>query len=123
MENSQKTILVVDDSEMVRNYHSYIIKMVGYQVETAENGIMALEKLLGNKYQLLITDVNMPKMDGLELIREMHDQEIDIPIIVISTQDEFDSSLAEVKAGDIIHLVKPTSPEKLVNTIQMLFRG
>lgn len=56
MKNSKKKILVVDDSEMARNFHSYIIKMFGYEVATAENGVVALEKLLGEEYNLLITD-------------------------------------------------------------------
>ena len=52
--NSGKKILVVDDSEMARNYHGYIIKMFGYQVETAENGAIALKKPLGGGYRLLV---------------------------------------------------------------------
>ena len=119
-QNSKKKILVVDDSEMVRNFHSYIIKMFGYQVETAENGAVALEKLLGEEYQLLVTDINMPKMDGYELIRNVHDQGIIIPIIIISTEDEYKSSLTGVEPHNDIHMVKPTNPEKLVKTIKML---
>jgi len=119
-QNSKKKILVVDDSEMVRNFHSYIIKMFGYQVETAENGTVALEKLLGEEYQLLVTDINMPKMDGYELIRNVHDQGITIPIIIISTEDEYKPSLTGVEPGNDIHMVKPTNPEKLVQTIKML---
>ncbi|KNZ43471.1 response regulator [Acetobacterium bakii] len=113
VQNKTKKILVVDDSEMVRNFHSYIIKMFGYQVETAENGAVALEKLLGEEYQLIVTDINMPIMDGYEMIKNMHDQRIAIPIIIISTEDEH-------KPGEDIYLVKPTNPEKLVSTIKML---
>lgn len=119
-QNSKKKILVVDDSEMVRNFHSYIIKMFGYQVETAENGAVALEKLLGEEYQLLVTDINMPKMDGYELIRNVHDLGMSIPIIIISTEDEYKPGLTGVGPGHGIHMVKPTDPEKLVRTIKML---
>jgi len=119
----KKKILVVDDSEMVRNFHSYIIKTFGYMVETAENGVVALEKLLCQEYQLLVTDINMPKMDGYELIRNMQEQKITIPIIIISTEDEYKSGLTGVESGHNIHLVKPTDPEKLVKTIKMLLEG
>jgi len=119
-QNVNKKILIVDDSEMVRNFHSYIIKMFGYQIGTAENGAVALEKLLGDKYQLLVTDINMPKMDGYELIRNVHEQGIDIPIIIISTEEEYKSSHAGAEPGPGIHMVKPTDPEKLVTTIRML---
>ena len=117
---SGKKILVVDDSELVRNFHSYIIKMIGYQVDTAENGAVALEKLLGNEYRLLVTDINMPKMDGYELIRNVHDNGISIPIIIISTEDEYKPNIAGVGAEHGIHMVKPTDPEKLVKTIKTL---
>lgn len=113
-------ILVVDDSEMVRNFHSYIIKMFGYQAETAENGAVALEKLLGGGYQLLVTDINMPKMDGYELIRNVYEMGISIPIIIISTEEEYRSGLIGMGSGRGVHLVKPTDPEKLVKTIKML---
>jgi len=119
-QNSGKKILVVDDSEMVRNFHSYIIKMFGYQVETAENGAVALEKLLSQEYQLLVTDINMPKMDGYELIRNVHDSGISIPIIIISTESEYKPGLTGVETGCGVHMVKPTDPEKLIKTIKAL---
>ena len=119
-QNSGKKILIVDDSEMVRNFHSYIIKMFGYQAETAENGAEALEKLLGGGYRLLVTDINMPRMDGYELIRNVHDMGISIPVIIISTEDEYKSGLARAGQDCGIHLVKPTDPEKLVRTIKKL---
>lgn len=122
MKHSKKKILVVDDSEMVRNFHSYIIKMFGYEVSTAENGAVALEKLLVEEYQLLVTDVNMPKMDGYELIRNVHDQGVMIPTIIISTEEELKFEGAELKPGHASHLLKPTDPEKLVKSIKLLLK-
>ncbi len=115
----KKKILVVDDSEMVRNFHTYIIQMFGYQVETAENGVVALEKLLRQDYQLVVTDINMPKMDGYELIRNIHEQGINIPIIIISTEESKTGFPCEEPVARI-HMVKPTDPEKLVKTIRSL---
>jgi len=118
--NGKKKILVVDDSEMVRNFHSYIIKMFGYEVGTAENGAVALEKLLTGDYQLLVTDINMPMMDGYELIKNVREQGIDIPVIIVSTEEEYKLSYAGTEPGFGIHMVKPTDPEKLIATIKML---
>jgi len=123
VKSHKKKVLVVDDSEMVRNFHSYIIKMVGYEVETAENGVVALEKLLSKEYQLLVTDINMPKMDGYELIKNVQEQDIAIKIIIISTEDEYKLKLSGVEQDDRIQMVKPTDPEKLVKTIKMLLQG
>lgn len=123
MKSHKKEVLVVDDSEMVRNFHSYIIKMVGYEVETAENGVVALEKLLSKEYQLLVTDINMPKMDGYELIKNVQEQGIAIKVIIISTEDEYKSKLNGVEQDNRIYMVKPTDPENLVKTIKMLLQG
>jgi len=123
VKSHKKKVLVVDDSEMVRNFHSYIIKMVGYEVETVENGVVALEKLLSKEYQLLVTDINMPKMDGYELIRNVQEQGIAIKVIIISTEDEYKSKLGGVEQDNRIQMVKPTDPEKLVKTIKMLLQG
>lgn len=119
-QDMRKKILIVDDSEMVRNFHSYIIRMFGYETATAENGAVALEKLLTGDYQLLITDINMPKMDGYELIKNVKEYHLDIPIIIVSTEEECrpGHSLEECAAG--IHMVKPTDPEKLMTTIRKL---
>jgi len=123
VKSHKQKVLVVDDSEMVRNFHSYIIKMFGYEVETAENGVVALEKLLSEEYQLLVTDINMPKMDGYELIKNVQEQGIAIKVIIISTEDEYKSKLNGVEQDNRIQMVKPTDPEKLVKTIKMLLQG
>ena len=121
-QNTGKRVLIVDDSEMVRNFHSYIIRMFGYRTGTAENGAVALEKLLGEEYQLLITDINMPKMDGYELIRNVRENGISIPVIVISTEEEYRARFSGVEPGPSLHMVKPTDPEKLITTIKMLLQ-
>ncbi len=118
--NEKNKILIVDDSEMVRNFHTYILKMFGYHVGTAENGAVALEKLLTGDYHLLITDINMPKMDGYELIQNVHAQGLDIPIIIVSTEEEHKGNNVGINAGWGIHMVKPTDPGKLVSTVRRL---
>jgi len=119
-QKEQKRVLIVDDSEMVRNFHGYIARMFGCQVETAENGAVALEKLLTEEYQLLITDINMPRMDGYELIGNMRENGVNIPVIVVSTEEEYRSRFGEKGHGTVVHLVKPTNAEKLVTTIKKL---
>lgn len=119
-QNEKNKILIVDDSEMVRNFHTYILKMFGYRVSTAENGAVALEKLLAESYNLLITDINMPKMDGYELIHNVHIHGINIPIIIVSTEEELKCDYAGINESCGIHMVKPTDPEKLVSTVRRL---
>jgi len=68
--------LVVDDSRMVRDLHAFMLQSGGYEVDGAETGSEALERILTKKYDLIVTDINMPQMDGYELtksIRQMED--------------------------------------------------
>jgi len=117
-----KRILIIDDSEMVRNFHSYILKSVGFDVKTASDGAEGLEYFFADPFDLLITDINMPQMDGytvIERIREV-DQFEDIPIIIISTEDEMKDKQKGFDAGANVYIVKPTEPEQMVENVKML---
>jgi CheY-like chemotaxis protein len=67
--DTKKTILIVDDSEFVRSYHSYILEQADFQVITAVDGSDGLEKLYTNSCDLVLSDINMSNMDGYEFIR------------------------------------------------------
>ena len=69
--DTKKTILIVDDSEFVRSYHSYILEQAHFQVITAVDGSDGLEKLYTNSCDLVLTDINMSNMDGYEFIRRV----------------------------------------------------
>lgn len=120
----QGKVLIVDDSEMIRNFHSYIIKSMGLEIISAIDGADALEKLYGSEEQIAIciTDINMPNMDGYTLIERLRDdpQYEDMPIIIVSTEDEFEDKQKGFEAGANIYIVKPTEPEVLVENIRML---
>lgn len=64
-------VLIVDDSSAVRAYHADILRADGFEVEVADNGYEGLEKFLAEDYDVLLVDVNMPRMHGYELIREV----------------------------------------------------
>ncbi len=117
-------VLIVDDSEMIRNFHSYIIKSLGLDIISAVDGADALEKIYGSDQELLIciTDINMPNMDGYTLIERLREDPAyeDIPIIIISTEDELKDKQRGFEAGANMYLVKPTDPEDLLMNIRML---
>ncbi len=117
-------ILIVDDSEMIRNFHCYILKNAGFEVITAVDGADALEKLYGSDQQIdmAITDINMPNMDGytfIERLREDSEYE-DMPIVIVSTEDELKDMERGYQAGANVYIVKPTEPELLIENICML---
>ncbi len=119
-----KKVLIVDDSEMIRNFHTYILKSIGLEVITAVDGADALEKIYSSNDPLVmaITDINMPNMDGYTLVERLRDdpQFEDIPIIIISTEDELKDKEKGYEAGANFYIVKPTDPDILVENIKML---
>jgi two-component system chemotaxis response regulator CheY len=116
------TVLIVDDSKVVLSLHSFILKNAGYNCITAENGFEALEKMMLNKIDLVLTDLNMPKMDGCEFIKRLRKlpEYAMIPAIMITTEQEAHDKRQGIEAGASLYLVKPAEPEVLISSIKML---
>lgn len=110
-------VLVVDDASLVRMYYRGALERAGFAVDEALNGIEALERALTSTYDLLVVDVNMPKMDGFSFLRALRGREPplrSIPALVTSTESgEGDREAARV-AGANFYLVKPLSEDVLV---------
>jgi two-component system chemotaxis response regulator CheY len=119
---TKKTILVVDDSQFVRSYHSYILAQAQFQVITAVDGSDGLEKLYTNPCDLVLTDINMTNMDGYEFIRRVRtDGKFrSLPIIIVSTESEAKDKRKGFEAGANLYIVKPSSPEMMVENIRMI---
>ncbi len=115
-----KKILTVDDSKTMREMVSFTLKSAGYEVIEAEDGKMALASLSGVKVDAVITDLNMPNMNGFELIQSLRSDPAYkfIPILMLTTEGD-DSKKQEGKAaGATGWIVKPFNPEKLVEVIR-----
>jgi two-component system chemotaxis response regulator CheY len=108
-------ILVVDDSDTVRKFVSLSLSMQGFKVVAARDGMDALEKLPAERVDLVITDLNMPNMDGFELIRALRESEQyrELPIIILSSLSDQTSRDLALKAGAHSYLMKPFSIEKV----------
>jgi two-component system chemotaxis response regulator CheY len=120
--NAKKTILIVDDSEFVRSYHSYILEEADFQVITAVDGSDGLEKLYSNSCDLVLSDINMSNMDGYEFIRRIRaDKRYSaLPIIIVSTESEARDKMKGFQAGANLYIVKPSSPEMMVENVRMV---
>jgi two-component system chemotaxis response regulator CheY len=118
----QHTILIVDDSEFVRNYHSYILEQANFKVITAVDGSDGLEKLFTNPCDLVLTDINMTNMDGYEFIRRVRADEkySSVPIIILSTESEGKDKMKGFEAGASLYLIKPCLPATMVENIQLI---
>ena len=122
MDTPLKRILIVDDSEFVRRYHSCILEQAHFQVTTAVDGSDGLEKVYANSFDLVLTDINMANMDGYEFIRRVRAEGRynALPIIIVSTESEAKDKTMGFEAGANLYIVKPSSPEAIVENIRMI---
>ena len=115
-------VLVVDDSKVTREMHGFMLESGGYEVHYAINGSEALEKVLSTQFDLIVTDVNMPQMDGYELTRRVRATTgyTSTPIIIVSTESEANDKTRGFEAGANVYVVKPARPHNLVANAKML---
>ncbi|MDA3908634.1 MAG: response regulator [Sulfurimonas sp.] len=119
------TIMIVDDSKTVRNYHGAIIKSLGLDVIEAENGMEALEKSLDVKIDMYVVDVNMPIMDGYSFISDLRKQSIHktVPVIMVTTQAKLEDKINAYKVGANLFETKPIKPDLLQSYIDILVKS
>jgi len=123
IDDTPKRILVVDDAGLVRRYYRNALETAGYEVEEALNGLEALERLLGDRFDLLIVDVNMPQMDGLSFLQTLRAKSLpfsSIPALVVSSEAAPQRVVAARAAGANFYMVKPLRPETLVQYASLL---
>ena len=115
-ETERKRILVVDDSSLVRLYYRDVLEKSGFEVEQAINGIEAMEKVLAQRFDLAIVDVNMPRMDGFSFLRSLRSSTAEmaaLPVLVITTEAGQQDILDARAAGANFYLLKPVSVNDL----------
>lgn len=120
-----RRVLVVDDSLTARAYCAKILGGAGFIVEEAANGYEALEKCFRQSYDLVIVDVNMPKMSGYEVVRELRREAATAytPIVMISTEAGETDRLEGYRSGANLFLVKPVGPEALIMLARAFVEG
>jgi two-component system, chemotaxis family, chemotaxis protein CheY len=116
-------VLVVDDSSLVRLYYRSALEKAGFEVEQAINGIEAIERALSQPFDLVIVDVNMPRMDGFSFVRALRRGAANVatlPALMISTEAETQDIAAARAAGANFYLVKPVAEAELVRHVCVL---
>lgn len=119
------TILIVDDCLTTRKLVDLYLKPTGCAVVQAENGLEALEKLAREAVDLIITDMNMPGMDGVALTRSLKQDPAlgGIPVLMLTTEDADKEREAGLAAGAAAYLTKPVTRERLVGEVRRLLPG
>ncbi|MFE1600477.1 response regulator [Methylobacterium sp. ID0610] len=115
-------VLVVDDATTVRMYYRDVLETAGFAVEEAVNGFEALEKAIEQRFDLLVVDVNMPKMDGYAFLRQgrrMPELQA-VPAVMISTEAGPQDRTRAFAAGANLYLTKPVRPETLAGIATLM---
>lgn len=117
-----KTILVVDDSPTTRKFLRLSLACEAWKILEAADGLAALDTLAGHTPNLFLVDLNMPRMDGLTLVRRLRAKpEFQVtPIVVLTTRNTADDRKAGYAAGVTVYLTKPIEPDMLLFKVQAL---
>ncbi|MGE5466431.1 MAG: response regulator [Ignavibacteria bacterium] len=115
-----KTILAIDDSASIRQMVAFTLKSSGYEVVDAVDGMDGLDKAKAKTYNLILTDQNMPRMDGITLIKSLRTmpQYKTVPILMLTTESSDAMKQQGRAAGATGWLVKPFDPQKLIEVVK-----
>ena len=119
------TCLLVDDSPIMRQLVMYALaRLKNVAVTEADDGIVGLKHLAANKYDLIITDINMPIMDGLKLIHRVRNDERhkNVPIIVISTENSVEDRQRAMSLGASAYITKPIQAPQVIAKVKELLK-
>ncbi len=114
-----RKILAVDDSKTMRDMVTFTLRQAGFDVMEAADGQKALDAMNGSKFDLIITDINMPVMDGITLIKNVRtgSNHRGVPILILTTESDDAKKAAGKSAGATGWLVKPFNPDKLIELV------
>jgi two-component system, chemotaxis family, chemotaxis protein CheY len=115
-------VLVVEDGITMRMFYRDVLEAAGFEVEEAVNGLEGVERAMTGSFDLLVVDINMPKMDGYQVIRIVREDESlwRTPVITISTEDKEHDALKAYDAGANFFLTKPVRPKDLEEMARLL---
>jgi DNA-binding NtrC family response regulator len=113
----QERVLIVEDEENERTGMAELVSAWGFRTETARDGVEALDKVLAWSPAIVITDLKMPRMDGLELLERLADQPQQIAVVLLTAQGSIDVAVDAMKLGAYDFLTKPVDPTRLKNII------
>ena len=115
---SKVRVLVVDDEAGVRSAMKQLLEARGYKVDTAEDGAAALELIADFPPDVVVTDLDMPRMNGMALLKELHERDAELEVIVATSAVELQSAINAMRAGASDYITKPVELDELVISIE-----
>jgi DNA-binding NtrC family response regulator len=120
--SENRHILIVDDEPLVKSSLSELLTLSGYTVSTAANGKEALELLRGYTVDIIITDIKMPEMDGIQLLNQVKKRHPEVPVILITGYGSIDSAVEAMKQGAYDYITKPIVDSEIKIVIERLVK-
>lgn len=115
-------VLIVDDDEQVRNTISRILKRSGYEPILAESGNHAVELLGTHTFAVILSDINMPMMNGVEFLKKVRQYDLDVPVLLITGDPSVQTAASAIKFGAFRYLLKPIEPKELTESVHHAVR-
>ncbi len=115
-------VLLVDDEPQIRTVYERALRQQGWTVVTANDGLEAKERVCNERFDVIISDVNMPGYGGVSLLRGVHERDADVPVILLTGKPTIDSSIRAIEHGVFRYLVKPVKNDTLVETVSLAHR-
>ena len=113
-------ILVIDDNEWVRDTLKQLLSMSGYQVDAAENGSKGLNKIKSRRYDVVLSDIQMPEMDGIELLKQIKENDSTLPVVMITGFPTVDNAIQAMRQGASDFITKPFRYEQVSMIVDRL---
>ena len=115
-------ILIAEDDAELRNLFTHVLTRTGYDVTGVDNGRKALDAIRADYFDLVISDIMMPVMDGYELVRELRSEGLLLPVLMITAKDAFDDMRMGFSSGTDDYMVKPVNVNEMVLRVGALLR-
>ena len=116
--STSSRVLVVDDDELLVRSYERALSDLGYVSTSARDGRQALERFRDSSFDVILSDLDMPDMDGLTFLREVRRLDLDVPVIIVTGTPSVESAVKAIDAGAFLYLVKPVLPKQLAETLE-----
>ena len=110
-------VLVVDDEDVIREVHASVLRRSGWTVIEESDGLLARRRVAKEKFDVILTDLVMPGFSGTELLRAVREQDLDVPVIILTGQPDVQSAMEAVQYGAFRYIAKPVAPKALVEVV------
>jgi len=115
---SRGSVLAVDDEPSVGRLVRRVLEVSGFSVQVATSGKQAIELLDRQRFDAIVSDVSMPELDGIGVLRAARERDLDVPVLLMSGNPSLTSALAAVEHGAMLYLLKPIEPDELVAVVE-----